>query len=154
MARATLYNNAVLNVHITLRASISSSSDLPSSCAPTWVSFFKSYPVLEGFRLCQSPRFDIEGDQQARDILRNLERLDLSALTRSASCSEDRLLGVRLSHLDLSGHGELGRRLLKNGIVTRPYETDPKKKKRHVHMPRHAPATVRLWTGASMWPQK
>jgi DNA repair protein RAD7 len=52
--------------------------------------------------------------------LRHLEQLDLSSPT--ISCSEDGLLGVldargaQLTHLDLSGHKELGDDFLQNGI--------------------------------------
>ncbi|KAH9169521.1 hypothetical protein EDB89DRAFT_1908542 [Lactarius sanguifluus] len=87
----------------------------------TWVSFFKSYPVLKGFWLYQGPQFDIEGDQQAHNILQNLEQLYLSALTWSTSSPEDRLLGVQLSHLNLSSHRQLNQQLLKNRIMTHPY---------------------------------
>jgi len=112
---------------------------------PAWVHFFQSHPQLEALLLHQSPRFDLEcmsalsaccpnlmelrlkeigklDDTFLPDIssFQQLEELDLSS--PSTSCSEDGLiallekLGGRLTHLDLSGHEELGDDFLKHGI--------------------------------------
>lgn len=112
---------------------------------PAWVSFFQSHSELKGLLILQSPRFDLEcmsalakhcpgiTELRLKEIgklddtflphissLRHLEQLDLSSPT--VSCSEDGLLGVldargaQLSHLDLSGHNELGDDFLQNGI--------------------------------------
>lgn len=112
---------------------------------PAWISFFQSHSELEGLLLHQSPRFDLEcmsalarhcpniTELRLKEIgklddtflphissLRHLEQLDLSA--PSTSCSEDGVLGVlhargaQLTHLDLSGHEELGDDFLQNGI--------------------------------------
>lgn len=112
---------------------------------PAWVHFFQSHPQLEALLLEQSPRFDLEcistlsaccpnlmelrlkefgklDDTFLRYIssFKRLEELDLSS--PSTSCSEDELiallekLGGRLTHLDLSGHGELGDDFLKHGV--------------------------------------
>jgi len=112
---------------------------------PAWLSFFESHSGLEGLLLNQSPRFDLEcmsalarhcpniRELRLKEIgklddtflphissLRRLEQLDLSS--PSNSCSEDGLLGVlhargaQLTHLDVSGHLELGDDFLQNGI--------------------------------------
>lgn len=112
---------------------------------PAWISFFQSHSGLKGFLIHQSPRFDLEcmsalarhcpniTELRLKEIgklddtflphissLRHLEQLDFSA--PSGSCSEDGLLGVlhvrgaQLTHLDLSGHEELGDDFLQDGI--------------------------------------
>ncbi|KAI9454146.1 RNI-like protein [Lactarius psammicola] len=112
---------------------------------PAWISFFQSHSRLKGLLLHQSPRFDLEcmsalakncpdiTELRLKEIgklddtflphissLRHLEQLDLSA--PSASCSEDGLIGVlhargaQLTHLNLSGHVELGDDFLQDGI--------------------------------------
>jgi DNA repair protein RAD7 len=112
---------------------------------PVWVHFFQSHPQLEALLLYQSPRFDLEcmstlstccpnvTELRLKEIgklddtflpyissFQQLEQLDLSS--PSTSCSEDGLiallekLGERLTHLDLSGHNELGDDFLKQGI--------------------------------------
>ena len=112
---------------------------------PGWVSFFESHTALEALLIYQSPRFDLEcisalathcpniTELRLKEIgrlddtflphissLRRLEQLDLSSPT--FSCSEDGLIGVlhargaQLTHLDLSGHEELGDDFLQSGI--------------------------------------
>ena len=112
---------------------------------PAWVHFFQSHPQLEALLLHQSPRFDLECmsalsaccpnlmELRLKEIgklddtflpyissFQQLEELDLSS--PSTSCSEDGLiallekLGGQLTHLDLSGHEELGDDFLKHGI--------------------------------------
>ena len=112
---------------------------------PAWVSFFESHSALEALLIHQSPRFDLEcmsalathcpniTELRLQQIgklddtflphissFRRLEQLDLSS--PAISCSEDGLIGVllargaQLTHLDLSGHEELGDDFLQNGI--------------------------------------
>ncbi|KAH9961086.1 RNI-like protein [Russula dissimulans] len=112
---------------------------------PAWVRFFQSHLQLEAVLLRHSPRFDLEcmstlanccssiTELCLKDIgklddtflpyissFRQLKQLDLSS--PQTSCSEGGLIdllekcGARLTHLDLSGHEELGDDFLKYGI--------------------------------------
>lgn len=112
---------------------------------PAWVRFFQSHPQLEALLLHQSPRFDLECmstlsaccpnlvELRLKEIgklddtflpyissFQQLGKLDLSS--PSTSCSEDELiallekLGERFTHLELSGHEDLGDDFLKHGV--------------------------------------
>ncbi|KAI0261755.1 hypothetical protein BC834DRAFT_894448 [Gloeopeniophorella convolvens] len=114
---------------------------------PAWISFFQSHPNLKGFLLNQSPRFDLAcmsalanscpnvTELRLKEVgklddtflqyvssFKHLEQLDLSS--PSVSCSEDGMIGVlhargaQLTHLDLSGHDDLGDDFLMGGIQT------------------------------------
>ncbi|KAH9970354.1 RNI-like protein [Lactifluus volemus] len=112
---------------------------------PAWISFFQSHRQLNGLLLNQSPRFDLECMATLTTCCPNLTKLRLKAIGKlddtflpyisslkhleqldlsspSTSCSQDGLIGLlhrcgtRLTHLDLSGHNELGDDFLMNGI--------------------------------------
>ncbi|KAH9483476.1 DNA repair protein rhp7 [Psilocybe cubensis] len=115
--------------------------------SPAWQEFFKSHPILEGFLITQSPRFDDEcikalvkncpdiTDLRLKEVgklddsfldqiklfKRGLSYLDLS--DPSHSCSEKamialiRAVGKTLTHLNVSNHTDLGDQFLAKGLL-------------------------------------
>ena len=75
--------------------------------APSWQTFFRAHPDLEGFLITQSPRFDIECMQVLVDTCKNLKELRLKDVGKLSDEFLECLkpLGGQLTYLDLSYSG-------------------------------------------------